>query len=322
MPKFSWMVSFRPSNTGLPTSYVQALAIDRATPTTLYAGTDDGVFKSTSGGGNWSVVNTSLPRTHVPVLSIDPVTPTTLHCGDTYGTNHTAALLQDGRVLVMAGSPQSGGPPTPDDRVEISDPRTNRWEQAATHEYTGGSHTATLLTGGQVLIAGGNADPAIYDPEGDTWQPAGHLTADRWESQAVRLQDGRVLLIGGWSPYEDRPIDSVEIYDPASNSWRQVAPLAQARYRHTVTLLPDGRVPVSGGGRLHDSHRYDPGAILSNVELYDPTSDTWSALPPLQQARAMHPATLLSDGRVFVAGGYTTYSVILDSTAILTLAGP
>ena len=49
-------------NTGL-TSYLMlcALAIDPATPTTLYAGTwDGGVFKSTNGGGNWSAVNTGL----------------------------------------------------------------------------------------------------------------------------------------------------------------------------------------------------------------------------------------------------------------------
>ena len=39
---------------------VYALAIDPATPTTLYAGTG-GVFKSTNGGGNWSAVNTGLP---------------------------------------------------------------------------------------------------------------------------------------------------------------------------------------------------------------------------------------------------------------------
>ncbi|MGQ9568633.1 MAG: hypothetical protein ACUVWW_11370, partial [Anaerolineae bacterium] len=37
---------------------IYALAIDPATPTTLYAGTWGGVFKSTNGGGNWSAVNT------------------------------------------------------------------------------------------------------------------------------------------------------------------------------------------------------------------------------------------------------------------------
>ncbi len=48
-------------NTGLTNTDVYALAIDPATPSTLYAGTvSDGVFKSTNGGAVWSAVNTGL----------------------------------------------------------------------------------------------------------------------------------------------------------------------------------------------------------------------------------------------------------------------
>ena len=64
---------------------ITTLAIDPATPTTLYAGTNsDGMFKSTNGGGNWSAVNTGLTATGVHTLAIDPTTPTTLYAG-TYG---------------------------------------------------------------------------------------------------------------------------------------------------------------------------------------------------------------------------------------------
>ena len=61
---------------------ILALAIDPATPTTLYAGTEGGgVYKSTDSGGNWSAVNTGLTNTYVDALAIDPVTPTTLYAG-------------------------------------------------------------------------------------------------------------------------------------------------------------------------------------------------------------------------------------------------
>jgi V8-like Glu-specific endopeptidase len=238
-----------------------------------------------------------------------------------HGVTHTATLLQDGRVLVMAGAIQSGSA-GPDDRAEIFDPNTSRWQQAARHENTEGGATATLLPDGRVLIAGGSADPAIYDPASDTWLPAGRLAINRVLAQAVRLQDGRVLLIGGLLPQGEAVLNSIEVYDPASNTWRQVAPLGQARYLHTTTLLPDGRVLVTGGGRMLENSFDDPGAILSSVEIYDPVTDTWSTLPPLQQARADHTATLLPDGRVFVVGGWATHYVILDSTEILKLAGP
>jgi len=64
---------------------IYALAIDPATPTTLYAGTDGyGVFKSTNGGAQWSAANTGLTATDVTALAIDPVTPATLYAV-TYG---------------------------------------------------------------------------------------------------------------------------------------------------------------------------------------------------------------------------------------------
>ena len=61
---------------------INALVIDPATPTTLYAGTwRGGVFKSTNGGGDWSAVNTGLTSTYIKALAIDPVTPATLYAG-------------------------------------------------------------------------------------------------------------------------------------------------------------------------------------------------------------------------------------------------
>jgi photosystem II stability/assembly factor-like uncharacterized protein len=61
---------------------VLALAIDPKTPNTLYASTGGGgVFKSTNGGADWSVVNAGLSSTFVPALTIDPQSPGTLYAG-------------------------------------------------------------------------------------------------------------------------------------------------------------------------------------------------------------------------------------------------
>ncbi|MFA5873549.1 MAG: hypothetical protein WC832_06260, partial [Anaerolineales bacterium] len=68
-------------NSGLTDTHVRALAIDPTTPSTLYAGTYGGVFKSTNGGGNWSALNTGLTNTDVYALAIDPTTPSTLYAG-------------------------------------------------------------------------------------------------------------------------------------------------------------------------------------------------------------------------------------------------
>jgi hypothetical protein len=234
-----------------------------------------------------------------------------------HGVEHTATRLNDGRVLVIAGATRSGSP-GPDDRVEIFDPQTNNWQRAAPHVDIEGSHTATVLSDRQVLVAGGNADPAIYDSDIDMWEPAETLITDRWEPQAVRLFDGRVLLLGGRLPTEERIINSVEIYNPANDTWSQAAPTGQPHYRGTMTLLPDGRVLVTGGSRVLDYSWNDPAAILNSVEIYDPASNTWTSLTGLQRGRADHTATLLSDGRVLITGGVGPGNVILDSIEIIT----
>jgi hypothetical protein len=63
---------------------VPALAIDPHTPTTLYAGTYGGVFKSTDAASTWSAVNAGLTNPGVHALAIDPLTPGRLYAG-TFG---------------------------------------------------------------------------------------------------------------------------------------------------------------------------------------------------------------------------------------------
>jgi hypothetical protein len=67
---------------------------------------------------------------------------------------------------------------------------------------------------------------------------------------------------------------------------------------HTVTLLTDGRVLVAGGGRLANGTE-----AIDMVEIFDPATETFAAVPPMNHARAQHAATILADGRVLVVSG-------------------
>ena len=71
---------------GPPGGEIPTVAIDPATPSTLYAGTfEGGLFKSTNGGTSWFAVNSGLTKSWIVGLAIDSSSPTTLYAGTVGG---------------------------------------------------------------------------------------------------------------------------------------------------------------------------------------------------------------------------------------------
>jgi len=216
--------------------------------------------------------------------------------------SHCATLLQDGRVLISGGLnvKGTGNPP-----AEIYDPATGIFSEVGRLNYARFDHTATLLGNGEVLIAGGaqvigkrievTSNAETFDPATQTFQPAGSLHTPRHKHSAITLASGRVLLMGGtdinlWNG----TMASAELYDPASRSFSTTGQMSTARYkmRDAVVGLPNGKILVAGGGERIEV--YDPGS-----GVFVPVSGTVGA------ARYMGTATVLGDGRVLIAGGYT-----------------
>lgn len=84
------------------------LAVDPQTPTTVYAGTDQGVFKRVGAGGSWAAVG--LIGSSVGVLAIDPQTPTIVYAGTSHGVFKS---LDGGTFWRLINN---GVPTGPDDR--------------------------------------------------------------------------------------------------------------------------------------------------------------------------------------------------------------
>jgi len=77
-----------------------------------------------------------------------------------------------------------------------------------------------------------------------TWTATGSLNTARGSHTATLLQNGAVLVAGG---FDGIALASAEVYNAASGTWAATGSLNTARHIHTATLLQDGAVLVAGG---------------------------------------------------------------------------
>jgi galactose oxidase-like protein len=177
--------------------------------------------------------------------------------GNWLGTT-SAILLPDGTVLI----------PQVYQANQIYDPVANTFRRSdATHWMDG--FTATLLTNGNVLFAGGSFEECtgnsagVYNPSTGIIAPVVSLNTCRMWHTATLLPDGTVLI--GGSQYPNAfALGSTEVYDPTTATSTLVGDMATGRFAHTATLLADGTVLVTGG----ISNPYL--SITSSAEVYHP----------------------------------------------------
>lgn len=165
------------------------------------------------------------------------------------------------------------------------------------------SQTATLLTNGRVLIAGGmpgngayHATVELYDPAARRFTPAGSMKSPRSCHTATLLPNGKVLLAGGADGSWNH-LTTAELYDPSTGKFAATGRMTSGRCGAAAVLLPNGKVLIVGGDRSNDS------GILGSAELYDPATGTFSPTGSMQTPRAAFAAVLLKNGKVLVAGG-------------------
>ncbi|HEX5411147.1 MAG TPA: kelch repeat-containing protein [Terriglobia bacterium] len=170
------------------------------------------------------------------------------------------------------------------------------------------AHTATLLPNGKVLIAGGisiNVDGSsgnlvasaeLFDPATETFTATGPMSSARAGHIATLLNNGTVLVTGGRNA-------TAEVYDPATGGFTPVGNMVAERGAHTASLLGDGRVLIAGGQHAGpDAFAIYP---VATAEIYDPTTQTFTRVGDMPNKAASHTASVLLEGRVLVAGGYS-----------------
>jgi hypothetical protein len=235
---------------------------------------------------------------------LDPASGATAFDGST-GTvrgKSAAALLFDGRVLVLGGDPAGQTAylrslPTYGEVVDASAP-------------VRAGHTATLLPNGDVLLAGGGEGAAtvdLWDRKAGSLTATAPMTSPRTHHAAVLLRSGRTLVTGG--TFGGVPTRAAEVYEWRQGTFDRVEDMQIARVDHALTLLGSGKVLVTGGSGD------------GTIEEFDPVEARFEAVGRLLTPRHSHVAVLLPTGQVLVAGGIETDGTPAEQAEVWDPAG-
>ena len=232
--------------------------------------------------------------------------------------SHVAALLQDGTVLLAGGS-TGGATSTAISSAELYNPLTQTFAASPTGMTAARTGlTGTLLTNGQVLLAGGYSpigsslsSAEIYDPVGHSFTATPPMAFAHAQHTATLLPNGQVVIIGGVDSTGSQE-NKIEVFDPVAVAFTASSAVLTptARDAQNAILLPDGRVLIEGG--LDSSLN-----VLNSAETFNFVAPTSTPTGGMQFARVASTATLLPNGTVLVAGG--TYSGIPGSQVLTTL---
>ena len=223
-------------------------------------------------------------------------------------SNHVAVKLPNGAVLLAGGNNAAGTSlASTESRAPDGAFVLNNDMQVPRSSFTGtllGSGvTAKVLLAGGINNGSGSPTVEIFDPgTGDFVLDTNHMTVGRYQHTATLLPNGDVLIAGGSSSFGSDN-NNAEIYHAANGTFSPLIPMTSTHTGGTATLLPNGKVLIAGGLTLVPS---GPGFVetaINVAELFDPTTNTFTATGPMHTARSSHIAVLLPNGKVLVAGG-------------------
>jgi hypothetical protein len=248
-----------------------------------------------AGGYNGS---TSLASAELYDAATGTFSPTGSMSGGRYLA--TATLLSNGKVLIAGGVGFRPAGLLTLPTAELYDPATGTFAPTGNMATSRLNHTATGLSHGKVLVAGGVAasggvlaSAELYDPATGSFAPTGNMATPRSEGAATLLNSGKVLIEGGDSGVAT--LWNAELYDPTTGTFTATGNMTTPRNSQSATLLPSGEVLITGG--IFGS------SFLASTELYDPGTGTFAATGNMNAERANATATLLNNGNVLIAGG-------------------
>jgi N-acetylneuraminic acid mutarotase len=175
-----------------------------------------------------------------------------------------------GDTLYVAGGWDNFG--NPSNTLYAYDPGTNTWSQDASLP-AGVANAGSAVVDGKLYVIGGSSTDAVYsyDPGNDSWSQQPNYPV-AMSFPACGGVDSKVVCAGG-----SGASDSTYALTPGASSWVQKANMPTDAWG-AATASANGKLEVMGGA-------INGGAAVTNQAFaYDPSTDTWSAMPDSNNA--------------------------------------
>ncbi|MER5453758.1 S8 family serine peptidase [Micromonospora sp. NPDC002389] len=219
-----------------------------------------------------------------------------------------AAAWLDGKIYSVGG----GGDTGTERRAWAYDPGADAWTALPDLPVARSKPVAAAVNGKLYVIGGWGADDRtvttvdVFDPAAGTWSTVPGATNPAPAAAAGgAVVDGKVYLVGGCADATCTDSDRLVVFDPATGTFG-----TRAAYPHPVSWLACG-----GLGETVHCAGGTGSTEYTDAYRYDPTADTWSALPsmPTELWGSQYAA---AGGMLVLAGGVTAGSTAVSNRTI------
>jgi Bacterial Ig-like domain (group 3)/Kelch motif len=167
----------------------------------------------------------------------------------------------------------------------------------STSSLSVGTHNITAIYSGDTNFVGSVSNTVTQTVKFPSWSSVAQFNDPRTstgiEGSAASLINGKIYVSHG---YRNGDSNLLSIYDIATNTWTHGGPSAPdaVSIRSELAGATDGSKHYAIGGR--------GATTLTDVEVFDPSTNTWSAKTPMPSARAGLAAVFVN-GKIYAIGG-------------------
>ena len=205
-------------------------------------------------------------------------------------------VLADGRTLIAGGLDANGV----SSASLLFDPANGQFVATGPLQQARVFHTLSALPDGRAIAIGGSAaftpghpigHPAatsqvlatteLFDPQTATWSPGPSLPVPTTMHEAVTLNTGRVLAVGGVARSTAMPLPTTTaaayFFDPVTNALGSAPPLPQPRMHQGSTATELGNALVAGGANVDFANQVT--TVHKEAWVFDAALAAWNRIP-------------------------------------------